>query len=177
MIISIDIETTGLNPRTCQILEIGACYGTRQFHCYVDNDIIYGEPYALQMNHAILKIIADGAKRDRLIRPEGVANQFAIWLKTLTSRITTIAGQNFAAFDKQFLDRLPGWKEIKFDHRIIDVGNLYWEPSIDGDKLPNLKKCMQRAGLLSNVPHTVGTAYIVQKLVEHWKQNEDNPTD
>ena len=51
MIISIDLETTGLNSETCQILEIGAVTSEGEtFHCYVDNGLIQGEPYALQLN-------------------------------------------------------------------------------------------------------------------------------
>ena len=53
--VSLDIETTGLNPENCQVLEIGAVIddGTTPieecptFHCYVDHGLILGEPFAV----------------------------------------------------------------------------------------------------------------------------------
>ena len=61
--IALDIETTGLNPETCQILSIGAVIEDTQkqlafeeipkFHCAIlknERDIISGEIYALNMD-------------------------------------------------------------------------------------------------------------------------------
>ena len=50
--VSIDIETTGLDPETCQILEIGAVFDNwtlpirdlPTFHCYVVHKQIVGSP-------------------------------------------------------------------------------------------------------------------------------------
>ena len=65
--VSIDIETTGLDPQTCQILEIGMVVEDWQtpiedLPCLtflVDPGIIVGEPYALQMNSQVLLDIYD----------------------------------------------------------------------------------------------------------------------
>lgn len=166
MVVSMDIETTGLDPDTCQILEIGAFCNNGSFHCYVNNGLIRGEPYALHMNHEILKKITDCD----LIHPDAITQEFDKWLFVVSRQKVTIAGKNFAAFDKAFLDKLPGWPKMMKQHahyRFIDIGNLYWNPKIDGDTLPDLKTCMDRAGMLGNVPHTaLEDAIIVHKLVK-----------
>ncbi len=170
MIVSIDIETTGLDPATCQILEIGAFCERGEFQCYVDHDMIIGELNALQMNHGILKKITE--RPCNLIKPAKIADAFLQWLRTLPIQKITIAGKNFSGFDKRFLDRLWGWSKVAkhFHHRYIDIGNLYWLPNVDGDVLPDLKACMDRAGILGNVPHTsLEDARIVHKLVKRWK--------
>lgn len=67
--VSIDIETTGLNPKTCDVLEVGmyledTCNPlpreqTPSFHKYIWKDVYRGEAFALQMNQGILKKIAN----------------------------------------------------------------------------------------------------------------------
>jgi len=62
--ISIDTETTGLNPENCQLLSFGAIVEDTnkklpfdqipKFHCAVlrgERDILQGELYALNMNN------------------------------------------------------------------------------------------------------------------------------
>lgn len=65
--ISIDIETTGLNPETCQILSIGAVIEDTlnilpfkdipKFHAIIPHYQIKGEPFALNMNKGIIENI------------------------------------------------------------------------------------------------------------------------
>jgi len=65
--LSIDIETTGLDPETCQTLEIGAVFDNwtlpiRQlptFHCYVVHQQIIGTPFGLALNADILRRLSD----------------------------------------------------------------------------------------------------------------------
>ena len=55
--VSIDIETTGLDPETCQILQVGAVIEDTQnllpleelpkFNCIVEHPAYTGSPYAL----------------------------------------------------------------------------------------------------------------------------------
>lgn len=169
MIVSIDIETTGLDPETCQILEIGAVrIGATPFHCYVIYDQIQGEPCALHMNHNILREIVVRDPKYVFLKPQEVWYHFSAWLPH-DAKIT-IAGKNYGSFDKQFLDRLHGWKKLMSriaSHRFIDSGNLFWQPAIDGDRLPSLQTCMRRAGMVCNVPHdAVSDAKIVLRLVQ-----------
>ena len=65
---SLDLETTGLNPDSCQILEFGAIFEdtddpksyeeSSKFHAILKNDQIVGQPFALQLNDRLLRIIS-----------------------------------------------------------------------------------------------------------------------
>lgn len=101
-IVSIDIETTGLDPETCQILQIGAVIEDTlnvkptselpSFSCIIDHPTITGRPFALNMNNWIMKILASletASKEERAeirkvnhIMGEGlVARAFYEWLR------------------------------------------------------------------------------------------------
>jgi DNA polymerase III epsilon subunit-like protein len=182
--VSIDLETTGLNPDYCQLLEIGAVYDDgfkfvdelSVFHKYVysPNGRYTGEPFALQMNAKILKRLSSISGADKqnkvCVRPDEVAECFRQWLIEACGwdgkTCLTPAGKNFASFDKQFLDRLPGWTEkVKLNHRTLDPAMLWWNPLTD-DRLPGSQECMDRAGLKGTVAHTaVEDAEVVVRLI------------
>src|SRR6056297_3418534 len=78
-IISIDIETTGLNLEQCQMLEFSAVVDDTNdvkpidelpsFTCYIENGkLLTGSPYALNMNKKILEILSgqEGLNKDQL---------------------------------------------------------------------------------------------------------------
>ena len=157
--VSIDIETTGLNPDKHQILEFGAVIDDGSpidecptFRYIVKHDQICGDPYALAMNQELLYEMANPGTT--MFGIENLFTQFNAWLHVqgLTEKIV-VAGKNYANFDLRFLEKLVGWNTIEFDHRIIDVGNLYWRPSEDGAYLPPMGKCLKRAGLDPTVTH------------------------
>lgn len=182
--VSIDLETTGLDPHACQILEIGAVYddGIKfvddlpVFHKYVyQPDGLYtGEPYALQMNAKILKRLSSVSAADLqnkvVVRADEVAECFRLWLFNMCGwdckSALTPAGKNFSSFDKNFLDRLPGWKEtVKLNHRALDPAVMYWRPETD-ERLPGSQECMDRAGFKGAVAHTaVEDAEMVVRLI------------
>ena len=197
--VSIDTETTGLDPETCQILEVGAVIDDwttpfallPKFRCYVNNGAIAGQPYALSMHPKILRAIATGRtefsghqhnenggwREDEevpIYHAGRVAYIFEEWLRSNrlqpSSKKLTVAGKNYGAFDHQFLKRLPQFTEyIKMQHRFIDPGNLYYDPSID-DGPPDTKECMVRAGIEGEVSHTaVEDAMTVVKLIRYWE--------
>lgn len=180
--ISMDIETTGLDPMTCQILEVGAVLadtdGTiyAQLHLYIANKRVYGEPYALKMNERILERIEQACKQpfiawDRkdpmnfagYTDPDYLAHGVMIWLKkngyTAEDRVV-FAGKNFGSFDWQFLKyairpALPDYlltNKITCKHRFIDPGMLYFNPDMDREP-PDLGECLERAGLKKTVTH------------------------
>lgn len=170
MYVSIDLETTGLCPVTCQIIEVGAIKSNdldNPFHCYVIHDRYVGEPFALSMHGRIFKRIAVKERGYKYLTPREVV--FHLW-DWLGDKPVTAAGKNFNSFDLPFLRQLPDWRPF-FKHRVIDPGNLYWEPELDGDRLPDMPTCMARAGMTGVVGHTaLEDAEIVLELVERWKR-------
>lgn len=65
----------------------------------------------------------------------------------------TVAGKNFATFDKRFLERLPRWKQaIKVKQRVMDPAILFMDWKND-DSLPSLGECKKRAGIDGIVSH------------------------
>jgi len=179
--VSIDIETTGLNPEHCQILEIGAVIDDcltpiddcPTFHCYLDHGLILGEPSAVAMHQAIIGRIASHEEGYDYLPSWDVAYKFRDFLKQHgldpENEPIVVAGKNCASFDARFLSKLTGWNEhIKVHHRILDPAPLYWQPEIDGVKLPNTKICMERAGISIEVVHTaVEDARMVCLLIRH----------
>src|SRR5579859_714363 len=101
--ISIDIETTGLNPALHQILEIGAIIEDTEkqlprnecptFHAYIDSEYYICDAYAAALNANIFKKISDLKKandRNLLIKPEDVAARFNefLWSNGIRDKIT-----------------------------------------------------------------------------------------
>jgi len=197
--VSIDIETTGLDEDTCQVLSVGAVIDDWKtpveelptFHCYLDHQIFTGTAYALSMHPAIFRAIAlDGTGEEEeeeeeeeedgnvglfVCHPDDIAVEFENWLsynQIARDRKLVVAGKNFGAFDHQFLKRLPDWKSmIHMKHRFIDPGNLYYDPTID-DGPPSTETCMARAGILGGVAHTaLEDAVIVVKLIRYWAKH------
>lgn len=187
--ISIDIETTGLDHSFCQVIEFGAVIEDwvtpveklPRFHCYVYHDQIVGQPFALQMNAAILKKLAFVERKmcvagsfispdgELFLRPARVAAEFSLWLLSQQfdqDEPLLVAGKNFAGFDRPFLEKLPDW-DIPFHHRAIDPAMFFWKPSTDRVP-PSTKTCMERAGIAGEVAHTaVEDAIGVIKLVRN----------
>jgi len=89
--ISIDTETTGLNPETCQLLSIGAIVEDTEkklsfdqipkFHCAIlrgERDILQGELFALNMNKDLIERITQYSiaktqdERDEIVQKTGM---------------------------------------------------------------------------------------------------------
>lgn len=179
--VSIDIETTGLDPETCQILQIGAVIEDTlnpvpledlpSFKCIVEHENYSGSPFALSLNSWILKILGgleNKTKEERLeyrkyhnILPAGlVAKSFQMWLIEnclATDLIGPVkinaAGKNFASFDKVFLQKLPNWgANVQIRQRILDPAILLTDWTTD-ESLPNLQVCIDRCKLTGEVTH------------------------
>lgn len=155
MILALDLETTGLDPDYCQIIEIAAiadidpnvCINDLPtFHRLVDHGRFSGEATALAINHEIFFQLSIGVGQP----VNNVQTAFDEFLKCYTGTYSVL-GQNAAGFDLQFLRR---WSHsYPFHHRVFDLGNLYYDREYDGDKLPGLSVCLDRAGFETTVTH------------------------
>jgi oligoribonuclease (3'-5' exoribonuclease) len=193
--ISADIETTGLDPETCDILEVAAVIDNTEvnmpidelpaFQALVHAKNVRGEPFALQMNAAILKEIAlakiendydcDVVLENKLpcnfvgkiVTREYISLSLENWLKSygINTNNVVVAGKNFASFDKLFLMKLPHWK-IKFHYRSIDPGMLYWR--FNDQEVPGMTTCLKRAEFPHDVKHrALDDAKDVIRLIRH----------
>jgi len=131
--VSIDIETTGLDPDKHQILEFAAVAWSDdrpvaelpEFSSIVrpEGDIV-GCPYALDMNRLLISALKD-PKVGKTLRV--VMREFRTWLKTFgvsSDNKIHIIGQNFASFDLNFLNKSILWPTELISHRILDVSTI-----------------------------------------------------
>jgi len=179
--VSIDIETTGLDPLSHDIVEFGAVLDDLsdpkplkdrpRFHAYISEKEYVGQPYALSMHPDIFRRIATREKGYNYISPQKLGVKFKGFLlehgyEVKYNKITiNAAGKNLAGFDNLFLKNKTDWaSHINVRARILDPAILYYE---DGDeKLPDSKLCMERAGLKGVVAHTaIEDAIMVIKLL------------
>lgn len=181
--VSIDIETTGLDPETCDVLEFGAVLDDLEnpkaiedlpkWHCYFVKEAYMGQPYALSMHPHIFRRIATKEEGYHYHRPMGFAYMFKKFLlengyEMQEDRVyINAAGKNFAAFDLPFLERKTDLKKhIKIRHRILDPSSMYLR--IGDEALPGTEECLKRANLDSTVAHTaIEDAIAVIKLIRY----------
>jgi hypothetical protein len=206
--LSIDTETTGLTPETCQLLSFGAIIEDTEkklpydeipkFHCAIrrgEREILQGELYALNMNKDLIEKITmyetaetQDEKNDlvqmtgmQFLKEDEVAKAFFHFLidhgaitpemdysktveiingKTYPALATSmkpfylnVAGKNFHSGDKDYIERLPRWKQIfRIRHRLIDPSVIFVDWKND-ESMPSLGICKQRANVAGIVTH------------------------
>lgn len=150
--LSLDIETTGLDPHS-QILQLAAVYvspnqNNKEFKCNIKYSKIIGEPFALKMNAKLIEQMT--IKDNGALTLEEAIQQFNIFLTEceLIGRIT-VAGKNVAGFDIPILKN-NGFDTSRFSHRVIDVGSLYFN---DFGYVPTLTEINKLLGR-NEVAHT-----------------------
>lgn len=156
--LSVDIETTGLDPDWCEILQIGGCVAdtrspsvSQLFKVDVSWSRIQGEPFGLKMNSHLLTT-EDAVPIDVAI------TAFDAWVRS--TGVTIFGGKNFGSFDAPFLKK---YSEIDFGYRFIDPMMLYLEH--DATELPSSDFCCRKARV-ANVTHdALEDAICVAKLV------------
>lgn len=177
-VVSIDIETTGLDPTIHRVLEVGACVfdtngGTPpeawpRFNAL----LIYPDQEKMPISPYCAKLHTQNGLWDRYANPQEVNrcqvneffDRFDVWLtRNSVPRPVTVAGKNFGSFDLQFLKRLPNWN-LRLHHRHFDPAVLYYQP---GDSvIPDLNLCCVRSGLDYKTNHTaVDDAIFTARLV------------
>src|SRR5262245_564915 len=191
--IALDIETTGLDPMNCGILEIGAIIDDSnpevfrktsiknlpRFHAYIWNDLLNFEIIALKMNWELLDRILFNHEIT-FIRPEEVTDKFVDWLiqNDMNHSKITFAGKNFGAFDKRFLEyQIPGWtKKVQHHSGSFDPGEYMFKPREDNEK-PNLYECAARLGLEVSRKHNALEDCEIVIACLRWAWKEHGPMD
>ncbi len=169
---SIDIETLGLDPNTCDVIEIAVVLEdlvspveslpSLSFCVTYPDDNYKGNAYAMAMpsNVEILKAIGNRHSDegcDKTFIPVdcvdeymfGFFNRYGLFDKILA------AGKNFSGFDLPFLKSIGvGNKgsKTRFHHRTVDPGSLFFNPKVD-DVPPSLDVCLERSGINKSVDH------------------------
>lgn len=158
MYISIDIETSGRDPLRHQILEFAAVADTGvplidcpYLHVVIPWKEIIGEPFALAMNASLLEKLAS---RKNLEASLSSIDSLALLVERFLDQFVPATdvlvkpdrptfhpvGKNYAGFDRQFLDRVPGWKSKWFSHRSLDIGTRF----ATCEKIPSTVELMQK---------------------------------
>ena len=165
--VSIDIETTGLNPDEHQMIEFGAIIEDTQnilpreecptLHLYFDYPKYICTPYAAAFNADIFKTIIELKKSGNtsfLIKPELFTDQFEMFIRRhFTNDLITPAGKNFGSFDLQFLNRMPYFQYHKILHyRTLDPA-MFFIDFKNNDRIPSLSECKSLANLNNIVTH------------------------
>lgn len=181
--ISLDIETTGLEKETSQVLQVGMIlvdtkihdfntplevYESIEFNIYPKGGKIQGDLFALNMNSKIIECILN---KENIVFHEDVEDTIINKIKEwIPEGKVTIAGKNAASFDIPFLvHHFPKLKDL-FHHRTIDVGTMYLDTYLHRS-VPSLIECKRLAGLSTEVIHTaLMDAYDVVRL-ERYKNS------
>lgn len=169
-LLSVDIETTGLDPSQDHILSIGLVAFDPTLYpsgnCATMEILvrpptwpdIRGSMVALNMNTALIQRIRESPYAVDYASASRIA---ADWIAE--QEITGICGKNYSSFDREFLRRLPN-PVAKWSHRCIDPVGFFVD--ISDEKLPDLRMCLIRAGLEPTVTHNaVEDASQVAELV------------
>lgn len=194
-ILSLDIETTGLDFNSDDILELGlVAYDTsKPFVPTPENTLrivflhqrLSGSIFALNLNRQIIAEInskpkaypefhEDGQKTTVYINPEDAEsfNSLINWfiLANNLGGTLNVAGKNAAGFDIPFLKTKPLFNDFtnRLSHKVLDAGSVYFNPSLDTESLPGLAECCKRAGLKNTTVTHISTddAIMVVRCLE-----------
>jgi hypothetical protein len=178
--VSADIESTGLDDEYCKIIQVGFVIDdlVSPIHELPKLELIVrqrdnrypGEAFAINMNADIFRQISEIERDQKDI--VGTRGSILTWcfedeikhrmfdffmfhgLVEREGQSVTFAGKNFGSFDRGFLKKAGAFKHVRAKHRSIDIGNLFWNPMLDGPSVPDSKECLTRAGFGTEVKHT-----------------------
>jgi len=188
--ISIDIETTGLDPDKDQILEVAMIEDDlseqkpldllRKLHVLVLHPRYNVDDFILNL-HTQNGLFADLARAKAIMKDKCVLYNadtifceintlYSVLLPWLKEPKYNVAGKNVSGFDIPFLTRICPAFAKKFRRRTIDTAILYYQKG--DDSLPDLSECKKRSGLADIcVAHrAMGDAWDVVQLIRHaWR--------
>ncbi len=183
-VVSIDIETTGLDPLKHRVLEVGAVIFSTKGGVYIKSNWLleYPDQETLPVSPFCAKLHTQSGLWDRfltrdkcIIPAKDFSSHFSQWLRinNLVGPYTA-AGKNFGSFDLQFLKQLPEFDSyVKLRHRCFDPSILYMKP--DDEVIPSLDVCCERAGIVKQTDHTaLGDALLVAELTIRGLQLQKN---
>lgn len=166
--VSIDIETTGLNPELDQILSFAAVVEDTEslppveelpkFTARIKHRRITGTAYALHLNAELIKSISESSTdcvaSDVYDSAEEVVRNFKKFITPYLNHKGKIitAGKNAAGFDIPFLTKFSPQLIEVFDHRVLDPGSLFFDPR--NDTILGLGRLKETLGLDPHVAHT-----------------------
>ena len=187
--VSIDLETTGLDPINNQIIEVAAVIDDTQnprpldqlpsFQAFVHHKSYTGSAYAINLNARIFKVLSDvdaDKQKNNCLSLESAMNQLYDFLNNNLDQPFNVAGKNFAGFDKPFF-MFADFPVESFHYKILDPGSMY--TTKDDIEVPSLNECMKRAGYVDHetTHEALDDALDVIKLIrykmETRKTNED----
>lgn len=168
--VSIDIETLGLDPSCCDIIEFGAVIEDTDksppledlpsFHCYLTKprNIYKGDVYAMFMHSksGMFERIAKRQEGYSYVPDDLLDEVFAEWLIEQgygEKDKIVVAGKNFSGFDLPFLKTIGFGTKVRLHHRVIDPGSMYFDP-MKHEVPPGLEDCLAMAGIEKEVDHT-----------------------
>ena len=164
IVASIDVETSGLDPATSDLLSVGlVIFNTNTTFLapiitqewLVDHDHIKGHPIALKINANLIQRISNNEGTGI----QTISRELYCYLEQRNCRLT-FAGKNFSSFDNEFLKRhMPQWSDIRMlgGHRTLDPGSMF---AIASDVVPpDLKTCCERAGVIYNSVYAHSALY------------------
>lgn len=165
---SIDVETTGLDPTTHDIIQFGMVLD--DWHTPIEqlptlSILVANEsgqynvsPYCVFTHAELFKQLSKPDELEvRWCYQHELAEIVGNFLNENGYRAEKLfcAGKNFAGFDRQFLEALDGWTEmIPMHHRTLDPLPYFYNPRVDFENPPDLQTCLDRAGIKRKVEHT-----------------------
>lgn len=151
--LSLDLETTGLDPLKHKIVEFGAVFDNGKpidelptFRRIIFQEDAIWSIYCLNLHkHWYYDAVIQKPEHPELSKPGSLMREFLDWYYGQSDQKIMLAGKNVGAFDLQFIKQLPDYNPRDFRHRTLDPTMYYILPE---DKVPpDLKTCMLRAGL------------------------------
>ncbi|HEX8507748.1 MAG TPA: hypothetical protein VF630_20465 [Hymenobacter sp.] len=160
--VSLDLETSGPNPRRHQVLELAAVIEDSRrplplaelpaFRRVVRHPEYVGTAGALALNARLLVELADKTPNPELCALDELLPQLRAFLLEQGFRpnakdcvAVTMAGKNVASYDLGFLQELPGWGSlVRADPAMLDPAAFYLNWRKDS-RLPSMSICKARA--------------------------------